>query len=88
MQPLGPLGRHNFQRRSGSGVIILSFLQVEMMQNEVRDKEDENSALQREMSAARQKHEEATQALVGSQPLFVYCFLFIIFFIPRRASVP
>ena len=45
-------------------VNILS-LQVEMMQSEVRDKEEENSALQREMSAARQKHEEATQALVG-----------------------
>ena len=36
------------------------------MQSEVRDKEEENSALQREMSAARQKHEEATQALVGT----------------------
>ena len=40
--------------------------QVEVMQSEVRDKEEENSALQREMSAARQKHEEATQALVSS----------------------
>ena len=41
---------------------LLSF-QVEQMQNQVQDKEEENSALQREMSDARRKHEEATQVM-------------------------
>merc|ERR1719237_1347818 len=40
--------------------------EVEEMQNEMKDKEEENNALQREMSAARQKQEEATQALVAA----------------------
>ena len=41
------------------------------MQNQVQDKEEENSALQREMSDARRKHEEATQ--VGTYLLSSQC---------------
>jgi len=40
--------------------------EVSTIYQQVRTKEDENSALQSEMEMARQKHEEATQALVAA----------------------
>jgi len=40
--------------------------EVSTIYQQVRTKEDENSALQTEMENARQKHEEATRALVAA----------------------
>ncbi len=40
--------------------------EVSAMQSQVQNKEQENMELQREMSDARRKHEEATQALVAA----------------------
>merc|ERR1712018_765273 len=40
--------------------------EVSTIYQQVRTKEDENSALQSEMESARQKHEEATKALVAA----------------------
>merc|ERR1712226_1655682 len=40
--------------------------EVSTIYQQVRTKEDENSALQTEMESARQKHEEATKALVAA----------------------